>query len=111
MASLTVGAINILINEASRDRLDMTDRARAFNGTYRMTITGSVKRSWNFATVPVARATANTYEGYLDGSVAVACSGDILGGSVSCFPEITGWEPVMASSGHKVILRFSLHEA
>lgn len=49
----------------------------------------------------------------LDSNVATpyAGSGVVSTLSASCCSEITGWEPVRTSDGHRVILRFTLHEA
>lgn len=83
MPALVVGGITIPVAPGgiSRDRLDMVDRARAMDGTYRASATGNPKREWRFSTPPVARSLADFYEVVLGGVGAVTCSGDILGGS------------------------------
>lgn len=65
----------------SRDRLDGMDRARAFDQTYRASVTGNPKKDFHFSTPPIARSVADFYEVVLGGVGAVACSGDIIGGS------------------------------
>lgn len=81
MASLIIGgvAIPVAVSSPRRDRLDMTDRARAFDGTYRASATGTPKREWTFSTPPVARAVADLYELTLGRVEAQGCSGDIIG--------------------------------
>lgn len=83
MASLIVGGVTIPVapNGISRDRLDWTDRARAFDGTYRASVTGNPKREFHFSTPPVLRATADFYELVLGTVTALPCSGDIIGGA------------------------------
>lgn len=80
---LIVGGVTIpvAIASGSRDRLDLVDRARAFDGTYRASATGNPKRSWTFAITPQSRDVADLYESILATVTAQACSGDLLGGS------------------------------
>lgn len=113
MAILIVAGVTIPIapTGASRQREDRVDRARAIDGTMHATQIGTAKRSWPFTTPPITRANADTYETTLGAVAAQTCSGDILGGSVSCFTEITDWQAVQIPSGHRVVLSFALHEA
>lgn len=113
MSSLIVGGVEIpvAVNSGPRSRLDAVDRSRMFDNSMKASQTGTAKREWDFATPPVARATADTYETTLAAIAAQTCSGDLLGGSVSCFTEITGWNPVAAPGAHYVELSFRLYEA
>lgn len=113
MPALVVGGVTIPVAPAGnqRNRLDSVDRQRAFDNTYRASATGTAKREWSFSTPLVARAIADsTYEPALAIVTAQACSGDVLGGSVSCCAEITGWTPVVVQGGHYVVVSFVLHE-
>lgn len=115
MPALVVGGVTIKITEGgtSRARLDNVDRSRAFDNTYRASVSGTAKRDFNFTTPPIPRATIDTYEATLGIVTPQTCSGDILGGSISCCSEITGWSPVQTSGGpsaHYVVGSFTLHE-
>lgn len=83
MASLIVGGVTIPVAPGgiSRPRLDLVDRARAFDGTYRASATGNPKREWHFSTPPIKRQLADFYERKLSIVTAQVCSGDIIGGS------------------------------
>lgn len=83
MPSLVIGNVTIPVAPGgiSRDRLDGVDRARAFDQTYRASVTGNPKREFHFSTPPISRNLADLYEGVLSTVTAQVCSGDILGGS------------------------------
>lgn len=85
MASLIIGGVTIPVSPGgiSRDRNDLTDRARAFDGTYRASATGTAKRDWTFSTPPVTRHLADFYESILSVVTTQVCSGDIIGGSMN----------------------------
>lgn len=91
MAGLVVGGVTIPVTVPSikRDRDDLTDRGRAFDGTYRASATGSPKRDWVFSTPPLLRSVADLYEAVLTTIGSQICSGDIIGGSANLltFPE------------------------
>lgn len=82
MAGVIVGGITIPIAASgiSRDRDDLTDRARAFDGTYRASATGTPKRDFHFSTPPILRWLVEGYEMMLKSVVALPCSGDVIGG-------------------------------
>lgn len=73
--------IRIAAPGVSRDRLDGVDRARAFDQTYRASVTGNPKRQFQFSTPPVLRSVADQYETGLSVVTAQTCSGDVIGGS------------------------------
>lgn len=83
MPALSVGGVTIPVAPGgiSRNRLDGVDRARAFDQTYRASVTGNPKREFQFSTPPVTRALADYYETVLGIVTARNCSGDIIGGS------------------------------
>lgn len=82
MPSLGVGPITIPVSAPgiSRPRLDSVDRARAFDGTYRASATGTAKRDFFFSTIPLPRVTADIYELTLSLVTAQVCFGDVIGG-------------------------------
>lgn len=114
MSGLTVGGtiIPIAVSNQTRDRADWVDRSRAFDGTYRASLTGGAVREWKFQTPVIStRATADVYEAALSIVTAQTCSGDILSIPTMCCSEITGWTPVALSNGsHGVVIDFTLHE-
>lgn len=109
-ANTTGMDVNVAWDEAEKDDLEIGDAARAIDGSYRSTVTLR-KREWKLSTPPMVRADANVLESRLSGAGPLSCSGDLLGGTVSCFPELTGWSAIGVPASHKVRLDFSLHEA
>lgn len=83
MPALVIGGVTVPVAPGgiSRPRMDMADRARAFDGTYRASVTGNPKRDWILSTPPVPRSTADLYELVLGLTTPQLCSGDILGNS------------------------------
>lgn len=81
MPPLVVSGVTIpvSVDGGTRDRDDFTDRGRSFNGTFRVSATGSPKRRWNFSTPPVSSALADYYEGILTSLSSQVCSGDLIG--------------------------------
>lgn len=113
MPGLQVGATVIPLAPDGFDREidEGTDRSRAVDGTMHVTVLGSDKRSWPFRTPPILRADANTIDAVLAVKTAQSCSGDVLGGTVSCYTRRTGWKGVTVQGGHRVVLSFLLEEA
>lgn len=113
MAAVIVGGVTIKVEPdgVSRDRIDNVDRSRAFDNTYRASQSGTAKRDFHFSTPFVPRATGDTYDTALAIVAPQTCSGDVIGSSVSCCAEITGWTPKPNSStAHLVKISFVLHE-
>jgi hypothetical protein len=112
VAGLIVGGVTIPIAAPGikRDRHDGVDRGRAFDQTYRASVTGTPKRDWSFQTPLLPRASGDTLETTLALVAAQTCSGDVLGASVSCCCEIIGWTPVTTLLGQYVQIDFILHE-
>lgn len=83
MSSLIVGGLIVPIapGSAHRDRLDGVDRSRAFDQTYRASVTGNPKRVWHFSTPPIHSGRAGIYEAKLTTIPAQVCSGTLLGGA------------------------------
>ena len=115
MSFLVVGGVTIPVAPGSnnnRDVQDNVDRSRMFDNSMKVSQSGTEKRIWNFSTPPVARATADAYDAQIGTVASQTCSGDVLGGSVTCYTRRTGWQPVHKSSTeHLVVLSFALDEA
>lgn len=83
MANLVVGGLTVPVapGSARRERLDGVDRSRAFDQTYRASVSGNPKRVWHFSTPPIPSGRAGIYETVLTALAAQTCSGDLLGGA------------------------------
>ena len=81
MSSLIVGGVTVPVAPGGikRVRLDGVDRARAFDQTFRASVTGNPKRDWTFSTPPISRANADLLESVLGTITAQTVSGDIIG--------------------------------
>lgn len=90
MSSLVVGGVVIPVaaNGIRRDRLDGVDRARAFDQTYRASVTGNPKRDFFFSSKPVTRGQADYYESILGIVTAQLCSGDIIGNNQLLWADV-----------------------
>ena len=112
MPYLTIGAtdVDVAADGVSEEVQNIGDRYRAFDGTMRSTVR-AYKSVWTVQTVPMARATADTLQGVLEGSQPISCSGDLLGGTVSCHVEPLGTQAVAGAAGAELkVVRFRLHE-
>lgn len=106
----TALTVDVASEDASKDELEIGDAARALDGSYRSTVTAR-KREWKCTTPAMLRADADTLESRLKGAGPMPCAGDLLGATVNCFPELTGWTAVAIGGGHRVKVGFTLHEA
>lgn len=113
MPALQIGAtvIPIAPDGFDQDLEDNVDRARADDGTMRVTVLGPSKRSWPFRTPPLTRANADAIDAVIQTATVQSCSGDILGATINCFSRRTGWKGVVVKGGHRVVLSFVLDEA
>lgn len=110
MPALVVGGVTVSVapGGAREAVVEIGDRARAFDGTMRSTVR-SRKKAWPITTIPMTQGDATTLETALNGTLPVACSGDILGASVNCHPEITGIDYVPIAGSYLVVTSFTLH--
>lgn len=86
MAFLIVASITIpvAVGGATSKALEKAgSESRSFSGSLRST-TRWTKRSWQFTTRSLTDAAAVTIETAVNGGAFVTCSGDALGGSVTC---------------------------
>lgn len=76
-----MGGVNIKVAPGAiqRERFDAIDRTRAFDNSYRASVTGTPKRDWMFDTAPVSRADADFYEMVLAQVSPINAWGDIIG--------------------------------
>lgn len=104
-----VGGVTVSVAASSESVEEVGDRGRAFDGTLRSTIRAR-KKEWTISTVPMTQADATTLETALNGTLPVACSGDLTG-TVNTHPVITGKEYVMVSGSYRVVTSYLLKEA
>ncbi len=88
---------------------EVGERRRAYDGTMHTSIRGR-KRSWNIRTPPLLRATADSLYSALEATPPLACSGDLLGGAVSCHYESGGADHPRKQTGEHQVVEFTLHE-
>lgn len=115
MAYLEIGspAVTVYVvlgGRSSRDKKEVGDRERAFDGTMRETIR-TRKRSWRVTTHPMIRSDANALETELESTPPLTCAGDFLGGTVSCHAKILNWASMMLAGSEHVVIEFELMEA
>lgn len=112
MSSLTVGGTVIPVAHSSPNGnlIESADRASSFDNTYRVSVTGGIRREWTFETPTVLKATSDTYRAQLAIPSAQVCAGDILVSPIMCCAELTGFTPVAAQGIAYERLQFVLHE-
>jgi hypothetical protein len=110
MAFLIVNGITVpvAVDGAQVEMELIGDRARAFDGTMRST-RRATKRRWKVKTAPMASADALLTS--LLAAPPIACSGDLLGASLSCDAEVTSvtYSPAPGGLSRRAI-EFILHE-
>lgn len=112
MAFLVVGSETVgasVNNAGGRTKEYSRDINRAVDNSLLVTTTGTTKREWSLSTIPMTPANAATLETQIE-TVPVTCSGDLLGGSVSCVGTVTDRVPGPIPGDHQVILEFTLRE-
>lgn len=111
MPFLTVGATNISVaaDGVTKEHEVIEDQQRAFSGALRV-IRSTIKRQWRVRTIPVARATADTYYTALTGTPPTNCSGDLIGSTVSCVVTVEGFESVAGAGAELVVITFRIRE-
>lgn len=112
MATLIVNGVTVTVSVGtppSRVTREVGDYTPAFDGSDRGVIV-TRKRTWTVTTTPMTQATANTLETALLAAPPIACSGDILGGSVNVRGTLVGYEYMYAAGGLRVVMTMTLTE-
>lgn len=88
MAFLVVAGITVpcIAPGATKDIERLGTSTRAFSGNLRSAVRAE-KRQWEVLTSMLTQAEATTLEAAVANAAQVACSGDLLGGAVTC--EVT----------------------
>lgn len=114
MTMLTVGTFtNVPVaNDGAKETPELIrDRQRMQDGSMRV-LDVAQKRNWSITTKTMAESDASDLRDEVTTtSLPVTCSGDLLGGSVACVPELTGYQPVNVSGTLMYKVSFTLFEA
>lgn len=112
MPALTVGSTDISLDrsELETDYEEYRgERARMFDGTMRETEPVR-KRVWHCVTRLLTSSEESTQRTALVATPPVSCSGDIMGGSVSCHVQLLGSARVRVIGALRYRLRFTIFE-
>ena len=111
MAFLVVAGVTVpvALNTTSGAPVEAGERVRAWDNSMLSTVR-DFKDEWQVTTALMLRADADTLKAALQGTPPLTCSGDLLGGSVSCHAVITGERYVKKGVGEMVALSFTLME-
>lgn len=114
MANLVVGGVTVAVarDGARETSQDLRDKIRMQDQSMRVFIIGAgQKRQWSITTPLLSSTDAATLKAALvTTTLPVACSGDILGGSVNCIPTLTEYAPVGVAGVIKRRVSFTLDE-
>lgn len=112
MPALVVGGVTIpRVTAAPRTVVEAIDRERAFDNTMLAVQIAASKESWAITVSNATAAQRTTILAALVGTPPVTCSGNLLGGTVSCHIEIQSDEPVLGILPTVYNISFILHRA
>lgn len=115
MSFLIVGGVtvSVAVDGAKQTAEFLGEKTRMQDGTMRVLVVSSgYKRQWAITTTPMTDANAATLKAQLNTTTfPVACSGDLLGGSVNCIPTLTAYDPVNVRGQLYRRVSFTLDEA
>lgn len=111
MPALIVGGFTVPgVVSANRKIVEAVERERSYNNTMLATQIAADKDQWNINVSHINAADLASLEAALATTPPVTCSGDVLGGSVSCHIEKGGSEPVLGILPRRWNFNFVLHE-
>lgn len=107
MAALIVGGVTVPVaadGGVAEARPQIGEVVRSFDGTPRSSVR-DVAREWEIRTVPITTTAAGTLLAALEGAHPISCSGDLLGGSISCTPTEVNVTPqkIKGTTLYKVV--------
>lgn len=110
MPALVVGALTVPNVVSGREvPAEAQDRFRTLDNTMMVTVLGDSKNAWAIEVASVTRAQVDAIKAALNGTWPLSCSGDILGATVDCVPEVHGFEAIAGSSPLLFSGSFTLH--
>lgn len=111
MPALVVGAVTVSgAIAAPKTVLEAVDRDRAVDNSLLATLLGTAKGQW---AIQVTNRPAAQFSAILAALAAIppiTCSGDLLGGTVSCHAEVHGTDTVLGTNPRLFNLSFTLHQ-
>lgn len=111
MPALVVGAVTVSgAVAAPKTVLEAIDRERAVDNSLLATQLGTAKGQWAIQVTNRPLAQLSAILAALAALPPITCSGDILGGSVSCHPEVHGQDLVLGTNPRLWNLSFTLHQ-
>lgn len=112
MPALIIGGVTIPgVVAARRTVVEAVERDRAYANNLLATQIAAEKDEWAIEVSHVTVAELATIEAALAGTPPITCSGDLLGGSVSCHVQKNSTDPVLGILPARRMLSFSLLEA
>lgn len=112
MSFLVVGGVTVPVvypDGAENEVEEIGDMERAFAGNMLSSIRAR-KNTWPVQTRPLTSSERTALRAALVGTPPIACSGDLLGGSVNCVAVLQSDNVVSVAAGRRYILAFELHE-
>lgn len=114
MTMLTVGAyadVPVAIDGASYTPEPFRDEQRMQDRSLRVLVVGDEKDSWAIRTRLLTSTEATNLLAVLQTpTLPVACSGDLLGGSKSMIPKLTGYDRVSVRGALRFRISFTLRQ-
>lgn len=111
MPALVVGAVTVSgAVSAPKTVLEAVDRDRAVDNSLLATQLGTAKGQWAIQVTNRPAAELSAIIAALLAVPPITCSGDLLGGTVSCHPEMHGTEVVLGANPRRWNLTFTLHQ-
>lgn len=110
MPFLVIGGITVPVAvsaQPSQKREQLGEVVRAFDATPRSSVRGKMF-DWEIQTTPISEADAASLLTVLEGAHPITCSGDFLGGTLSCVPTAIVSTPVKIGSGSRRVISFRL---
>lgn len=107
----TFGDVDVTIqNGASIEYIAVGDEGMALDGSALDTVR-AYKRRIPLMTTPLSSTDCDSLYSAITAAGPLTFSGDVLGGSVSCFVRVTKRSPVAIAGGQRWCLEFTIREA
>lgn len=113
MAFLVIAAVTVPVavdTFGEVEPLVVGERVSAFDGTLRDSIRAR-KRRWSGKTRPLTATEYTNVRSALDTSGLVACSGDALGGALTCGVSVKSAAVSATEAGFRRVIEFEMEEA
>lgn len=109
MPALVVGPLTVPgVVSARRTVVEAVERDRSYNNTMLATQIAASKDEWEIEVTHVTAAEVASIESALAATPPIACSGDVLGGSVNCHARLNGSNPALDVRPLRHMVSFTL---